>query len=87
MTKRTPGPSTPLSCGCMVGHELQSPYFPIRHCPLHAAAGELLKILKQTVINLEDYLDPNGEFEWSEAGGRTIVKDLEAAIAKAEGKP
>ena len=67
-------------CSCKTAHYGTE----IEFCPLHAAAGVLLKILKQTVINLEDYLDPNGEFEWSEAGGRTIVKDLEAAIAKAE---
>ena len=72
MAKRTLGPSTSLSCGCMVGHELQSPYFPIRHCPLHAAAPELLAALKKAIARHTD-------FAWA-----PWTDEARAAIAKAE---
>ena len=78
MAKRTLGPSTSLSCGCMVGHELQSPYFPIRHCPLHAAAPELLRGCNAALAYLAD---PASKFEENRRTAREIISD---AIAKAE---
>ena len=78
--KHTPGPTTSLSCGCMVGHELQSPYFPIRHCPLHAAAPELLEAAKAAIEHLE-VCQAGRILHPSRSVSRPL---LEAAIAKAE---
>ena len=79
MTKNTPGPSTSLSCGCVVGHELQSPYFPIRHCPLHAATPELLR---GCVAALAYLADPQSKFRENREAAANIIR---TAIAKVEG--
>jgi len=89
MTKHTPGPSTSLSCGCVVGHELQSPYFPIRHCPLHAATPELLASAKEWLELWFFIRDQYPEVELPNTlreDGTDACGRLGAAIAKAEGR-
>ncbi len=44
----------------------------------------LVTALNNTVANLDDFLDPNGEFEVSEAGLRSIVRELRAALVAPE---
>ena len=52
---------------------------------LIAAAPCLLKTLEDTLANLEDFLDEDGEFEWTDASGRSVCRDIEKAIAKSKG--
>lgn len=50
-------------------------------CPLHAAAPELLEACKQAATTLSRIAG-----EYSDAGAAYLGLDIEAAIAKAEGK-
>ena len=53
---------------------------------LMAASPDLLKVLKKAVINFEDFLDPDGEFEYSETATRNNLMEWKAVIAQAEGR-
>ena len=50
---------------------------------LITAAPEMLVTLKTAALDIEDWLDPNGEFDVSEPGLRNLQMSLNIAIAKA----
>ena len=52
---------------------------------LIAAAPDLLEALEKVVINIEDFINPNGEFDFTPEAGRKMVKECEAAIEAAKG--
>ena len=51
---------------------------------LIAAAPKLLGLLEKTVIDIEDFVDPDGIFDFTEEAGRRMVRELQAAIAEAK---
>jgi hypothetical protein len=51
------------------------------------AGADLVKTLQDTLINLEDFLDQDGEFEWTPESGRSVCRDIEKALAAFKGTP
>jgi len=98
MTQHTPGPSkimhqvpglTMLACGCRAqqqepydGHPLRLIY--VEHCPMHAAAPELLAALRDLVAELDARHRAMQQGPWV-----ALAADLDvarAAIRKATGE-
>ena len=46
----------------------------------------LLAELKKVAINLEDFINPSGQFDFTETAGREMVRDIRIAIANAKGQ-
>lgn len=53
---------------------------------LIAAAPDLLEACKDAVVDITDFADPNGEFEFTPEGARSLINRLNRAIARAEGR-
>lgn len=47
----------------------------------------LVQVLKDTLENLEDFLDEKGEFEWTPLGGRSVCRDIERVLDKINPTP
>lgn len=48
-----------------------------------AALPACLKTMSRTLSSLEDFLDEDGEFKWSEEAGRSICKELRSSLTLA----
>lgn len=53
---------------------------------LIAAAPDLLTVLERMAKDIEDFNDPEGEFDFTPQAGRNMLKEIRKAIAKAEVK-
>lgn len=48
-----------------------------------AALPDLLSALEKTLLDLEDFVNPAGDYEWSNEAGRDMVRRIKLALIKA----
>lgn len=83
-----------MECGCEVVKAFTkptgNPYLTVQHCPMHAAAGDMLAALgtaKVALLNRDKARGLPDERSLWEALAATTLDQVEAAIAAARGGP
>ncbi len=93
MTQHTPGiyvgsldpedESATMDCPCTLSRGTNCrAVVKLYHCPVHNAAPAMLEALRKTLINIEDFADPDGEFEPTTEGLNATARDLRKVLAE-----